>query len=136
MVNGKQYIGLSGLVGVEADGDISWFSGRAGQEEVVISVGMPTVAPAPPPTPSPTSRILIPSRMGCSSVERVQMGCLYRHYSCKQVGMLSNVLPVQFFSLDTCAVGVDAQRTDVPALVMRFCAQQLLENVEPRRLCL
>jgi len=60
VVNGKNYSGSSGPVGVMADGQISWFSDGAGQEKGwFICVGLPTAAPTPPPTPSPTSHIVV-----------------------------------------------------------------------------
>jgi len=60
VVNGKNYSGSSGPVGVEADGQIYWSSDGAGEEKGwSICAGMTTAAPTPVPTPSPTSHIVV-----------------------------------------------------------------------------
>jgi len=60
VVNGNNYSGSSGPVGVEADGEISWSSDGASEEKGwSICAGMPTAVPTPAPTPSPTGHILV-----------------------------------------------------------------------------
>lgn len=60
VVNGNNYSGSTGPVGVTADGQISWSSDGDGQDKGwSICVGIPTAAPTPPPTPSPTSHIIM-----------------------------------------------------------------------------
>ena len=67
---------------------------------------------------------------------RTQMAAAGITLRCKQVGLLSNVLPVHGFlvcrennvSPDTCAAGVATQPFEVLALVMRVCVQLLLNR--------
>ena len=57
MVDGNNYCGSSGPVGVEAGGGISWSSGGSSQVKGwSIRAG---VLPTPAPAPSPTSHILV-----------------------------------------------------------------------------
>ena len=57
MVNGKNYSGSTGPVGVEADGRISCFSDGAGRQ---MSSSTYVVMPAPsPPTHSSSSQIVV-----------------------------------------------------------------------------
>ena len=60
VVNGQNYSGSNGPVGVEATGEIFWSSDGGSQDKGwSICVGIPTEAPTPVPTPSPTSHILV-----------------------------------------------------------------------------